>query len=351
MAVIFPITIVSVLLILIFSGFDPSEVSISPDGATFSEGSQTKTPIPPTAKINPNGGIYEVNEKIAFSAGESRDQDGRVVMYEWDFGDGGVSSDVSTLYSYATEGEFLVTLTVTDNDGEYSTDNASIFIEPIKQEVSANDPRPPIAKISSQNSVEVNQKISFSANNSIENDGNIIEYEWKFGDGTTDVGKTVEHTFDVSGNYNVLLVVTDTNDLSDAVSKTITVTEKPFPKTLPNPVLTLVDSEKYDVRGNTFTKFNLSVQNAHQYPEELFVPSPDLPPCGKNENSARTWVHIYSSETKNRLYGFCALSSPSGLDKLWFAIPVDNAPPQSVYIELEDRKEEKTYTSNSVEIR
>jgi hypothetical protein len=114
---------------------------------------------------------------------------------------------------------------------------------------------------------------------------------------------------------------------------------------LPDPVLEVIGSEDYEVDGQEFTRYLLEVTNSGDYPDELFVPAPHLPPCGLNTDSSRTWVDIYDGND-NRLYGFCDLSSSDDLHSLWFATPRGATPPASVYIEIVDRECELTYTSN-----
>jgi len=48
----------------------------------------------------------------------SRDRNGTVVAWHWDFGDGHTSTDREPVHVYAAPGRYTVTLTVTDNDGE-----------------------------------------------------------------------------------------------------------------------------------------------------------------------------------------------------------------------------------------
>lgn len=118
--------------------------------------------------------------------------------------------------------------------------------------------------------------------------------------------------------------------------------------TLPSPRLAFVGKEAYTVRGKQFYRYKLAVKNWKVYPAKLFQPAPNLPPCGRNPNSSRTWVNIYNAQTNSRLYGFCALSSPKNLTSLWFAVEKGKTPPKSVYITLKDRKLNKTYRSNTV---
>ena len=118
---------------------------------------------------------------------------------------------------------------------------------------------------------------------------------------------------------------------------------------LPSPRLIYTGKEDYTVSGTTYTRYKLAVSNRDDYPASLFKPAPDLPPCGLNANSARTWVNIYDSNG-GYIYGFCALSSPSDLSGLWFAVPKGEAPPKSVYITLNDRRCKVVLKSNLVTI-
>lgn len=79
----------------------------------------------------------------------------------------------------------------------------------------------------------------------------------------------------------------------------------------------------------------------------MIASAPHLPPCGLNNNSSRTWVSIYDNDD-TRLYGFCGFDSSNDLDLLWFAVPKGTSPPDSVYIVLNDRECDITYTSNLV---
>jgi len=119
---------------------------------------------------------------------------------------------------------------------------------------------------------------------------------------------------------------------------------------LPNPQLQFIGSETYTGSdGNQYIRYKLMVTNWTQYPNELFTPSPDLPPCGINTNASRTWVHI-EDEDGRRLYGFCALDDSEYLTKLWFAKRANEAPPRLVRIIMKDRLCNKEYRSNLVSI-
>ena len=65
---------------------------------------------------------------------------------------------------------------------------------------------------------------SFDASASSD-DGNIVSYNWDFGDGTSGSGVAPGHSYGADGNYNVVLTVTDDGDLSDNASDTVSVSE------------------------------------------------------------------------------------------------------------------------------
>ncbi|MCD4766776.1 MAG: hypothetical protein K8R34_09725 [Methanosarcinales archaeon] len=134
-------------------------------------------------------------------------------------------------------------------------------------------------------------------------------------------------------------------------SNEVTILQETTTQIIPQPKLTFIGSEEYEVRGNQFTRYRLSVENWEEFPTILFETAPDLPPCGLNTEASRTWVNIYNAEGDRRLYGFCAFSSPKSLTSLWFAVQKGVTPPKAVYIELVDRREEKKYSSNKVTIR
>jgi hypothetical protein len=117
---------------------------------------------------------------------------------------------------------------------------------------------------------------------------------------------------------------------------------------LPNPVLYLTRTEAYQANGKTFIRYRYDVFNKEAYPADLFAAAPDLPPCGKNTKSSRTWIDFFDQSGK-RLYGFCALAKPAELSDIFFALEEGTTPPSWVYIEMNDRKTNTKYKSNLAE--
>lgn len=116
-------------------------------------------------------------------------------------------------------------------------------------------------------------------------------------------------------------------------------------KAPPKPVLYLLGTESYSAGGKDWIRYRYDVLNKADYPAAMFAAAPNLPPCGNNTNSSRTWVDFFD-QTGKRLYGFCALGSPADLGSLWFAGEEGTVPPSWVYIEITDRQTNTKYKSN-----
>ena len=74
------------------------------------------------------------NQTITFNASSSCDPDGNITNYEWDFGDGNITTTTEriTTHSYASEGDYNVNLTVTDDDGAINSTSKTITINPLR---------------------------------------------------------------------------------------------------------------------------------------------------------------------------------------------------------------------------
>ena len=66
-------------------------------------------------------------------------------------------------------------------------------------------------------------KVFFDASASYDPDGTIESWSWSFGDGTTDTGEIVDHTYASAGNFTVTLTVIDDEGLSKTAKTDIVV--------------------------------------------------------------------------------------------------------------------------------
>lgn len=117
---------------------------------------------------------------------------------------------------------------------------------------------------------------------------------------------------------------------------------------VPNPVLHFTAKENVKQGEKNFVHYHFDVLNKDRFPAEMFAAAPDLPPCGMNTKSSRTWIDLYD-QTGKRLYGFCAISKPADLNQLYFSLEEGVTPPSWIYIEMNDRQTNTKYKSNLAE--
>lgn len=150
-----------------------------------------------------------VGETVVFDASGSKDADGRLIEYKWDFGDGTVETVRETVvrHAYGKPGLYNVVLEVRDDSG--STSAASID----ETRVFVNDP--PTAN-AGPGIYTTNGEVTLDGSMSEDRDGKIIRHTWDFGDGSTGGGQNPVHVYRSPGVYTVRLTVTDDSGTSSA---------------------------------------------------------------------------------------------------------------------------------------
>src|SRR5215218_2687517 len=146
----------------------------------------------------------------------------------WDFDDGDSDEEESddddndVDHTFDVAGNYTVTLTVTDSTGRTVSDSIVVTVEPA----------PPLTAVeitSSDTEGVAPATFDFEANVT----GGTVPYtySWDFGDGSveSDDDESIDHTFDVAGNYTVTLTVTDSTGRTVSDSILITVHEREPP--------------------------------------------------------------------------------------------------------------------------
>jgi hypothetical protein len=72
---------------------------------------------------------------------------------------------------------------------------------------------------------------------------------------------------------------------------------------LPAPALAFTGAVDQVGPAGTVTHLGLRILNGSVFPDALFRPAPDLPPCGSNTQSSRTWSETLD-DAGTQLYGF-----------------------------------------------
>ncbi len=166
-------------------------------------------PPPPTAFFVTNVSF----QTASFDGGGSSAYGGTIASYAWNFGDGTTGTGDTAQHTYATAGNYTVTLNVTDSVGNTGTASEDLEVQ---------DAPPPTAVFTS---TATHLTGSFDATGSIANSGAITTYAWNFGDGTTGTGPTPQHTYTTAGTYTVTLTVTDNSRHTDTTSAPVTVVD------------------------------------------------------------------------------------------------------------------------------
>ncbi len=173
----------------------------------------------PMAKAGPFIGVCP-SEPVAFDASASRDIDGEIASYRWNFADGQSADGMQVSHAFSRAGTFDVTLTVTDDSGS----NCAADVDTRTVRVNGA----PVANAGPDRDAFVggaHDAVIFDAGGSSDPDGDSLIFEWEFGDGRRDVGRVVEHAYSQPGTYTVRLTARDGSGTScEATTDTATVT-------------------------------------------------------------------------------------------------------------------------------
>ncbi|MCX6665842.1 MAG: PKD domain-containing protein [Euryarchaeota archaeon] len=189
---------------------DTAQVTIYPQKVTglsvIASADGTKLSLSWTPTI-PNAEYYEIyrNDEYINSPGVNSYLDGPV--------------SVGT-YSYAV-------CAVEKNDGDIFKGEKS---DPVSGRLPSTN-TPPVAKILTSDKLFVwaGKPTTLSGIDSYDTDGEIVSYNWNFGDGKTGSGSVVKHTYSKIGYYTITLTVTDDHGLTGTDTAKIPVVDSTPP--------------------------------------------------------------------------------------------------------------------------
>ncbi|MDD2912159.1 MAG: PKD domain-containing protein, partial [Candidatus Bipolaricaulis anaerobius] len=156
--------------------------------------------VPPEAlfALRPSAGVAPLT--VVCDGSLSFSENGRVVEYIWDLGDGTRALGPIVSHTYRRGGTFRVTLEVYDEQGLSSRRDGRVEVQFA----------PPTASFSSAPwRPGTGETIWFDASTSTSPNGAIVEYRWAFGNGEWDVGEKVGYMYWYGGAYPVTLTVVD----------------------------------------------------------------------------------------------------------------------------------------------
>ena len=149
-------------------------------------------------------------------SGSLSQDDAGILEYSWEFPDQNPdqTDGIQTEQSFQLSGEYIVRLTVTDSAGQSNVAEVIIQVENT----------PPIASCRFSNDAPIpGESVLFDASSSFDSDGQLIDFIWDFGDGSTRRGTRVSHVYNELGLYEVRLTVVDNAGALSTISHTMTV--------------------------------------------------------------------------------------------------------------------------------
>ncbi|MCY1075824.1 Ig-like domain-containing protein [Archangium lansingense] len=156
-------------------------------------------------------------QQVDFSA-TAADPDGDVLTLWWDFGDGTHSDQQNPVHTFADEGTYEVTVTV--SDGTRSTTAAL--------EVTVRNAAPNVVPAEGTATGEEGTEVVLEAAISDPGVGDALTVVWDFGDGSPVVtGERVTHTYSDDGTYQVTVTATDDSGASTTGTRQVVIANVP----------------------------------------------------------------------------------------------------------------------------
>lgn len=180
----------------------------------------TELPPEPTAAMEIELTEAVTHQPIVFNGSLSDDVKYTITDYLWNFGDGEGATGPVVTHSYAKPGIYNVRLVVLNSKGGGDR---------VTKKVTVNRPNtPPIAEAGPDQIISIGRTITFNGGASTDDEGEIINYNWSFGDNSWGEGKVVDHVYTTEGFYVVRLTITDEDNATDTDTLVVEVTLKRY---------------------------------------------------------------------------------------------------------------------------
>lgn len=205
--------------------------------------------------------------------------------YEWDFGDGSpISTDISPTHPFNVAGNFDIKLILTDANGCKDS-----LIKPVRINVQPK----PTALFSSDTSIATCYPLA--VNFFDQSIGNVISWNWTFGDLSNSVFQNPFHNYTLPGKYDISLIVSTTNGCKDTlIANNYIQTEGPIATfTKDKDTICINESVRYEISTSS---------NIYSYTWDF---------GDGNSATGSPVTHSYSTKT-GELYPTLVLSDSSG---------------------------------------
>jgi PKD repeat protein len=178
--------------------------------------SENQKPVADLSAGEPYQGL--VNTAITFDGSKSKDPDGTITKWSWNFGDNTSGTGKTVTHIYSKIGTYTITLTVTDNESATDTDTTTCTISHLNR-------TPTKPTITGPINGTKNTKYTYTAV-STDADNDTIKYTFNWGDplslsqssgflpnGTSYIAN---HSWAAAGRYNVKVTATDNHTTSSS---------------------------------------------------------------------------------------------------------------------------------------
>ncbi len=153
------------------------------------------------------------NEAFQF-INESNAAGSSILSWNWDFGDGGFSTDQNPIHIWEGPGSYNVSLSIISENGCSSEILKTVVVHPV-----------PLADYTVQGFCQGSPTIF--ADQSQGSGVAIVSWQWDFDDGSTSELQNPEHLYAAGGEYNVQLKVVNEEACVDSVTQTVIIAPKP----------------------------------------------------------------------------------------------------------------------------
>ncbi|UCE39153.1 MAG: PKD domain-containing protein [Thermoplasmata archaeon] len=224
---------------------------------------------PPVANATSNVTTAPTYQNVQFDASNSEDEDGDTLIYRWDFDDGGISSSETPVHQYTQDGVYNVTLNVTDG-AAYDIDWIIITITnraPIIEEITISPEFPKVYE-----TIEIDITAT-------DDDGDIVNYSWDFGDGESyyetedyhpdDIFDGVTtHSYPIKMDYILIVTVVDDDGNITTTQFYINITNTPPEVSITSPQdgatkdgTILIEGTSFDIDDGEVSRVEIKIGN------------------------------------------------------------------------------------------
>lgn len=164
------------------------------------------------------------------------------------FSDVEYSSETKPVVSTSKTGAFVLSLTAKDVNGNYSYASKTLqVLNKLSSDI-----------VFSYQNMCVNNDVNFTSTN---NSGDVIGYNWSFGDGNTSINSTPGHQYSSGGIYPVQLIVEATNGCKNFIEKIVKIYNQPL-ASFALPLGLICTNNEFTFLNNTIDNFdgNLTYQ-------------------------------------------------------------------------------------------